>query len=113
PRSRRGRFRFSRPASRTACASRNSTCPFTLRSSSAAHCSRLSHSSGLIRSRKAFRSATRRLFVQRPGVQDGRRGVLAAEHDEKIRHHGGLSLLVQLHDVVLPWVMAYLSPGLG
>jgi hypothetical protein len=34
----------------------NSICPFTLRSSSAAHCSSASQTSGLIRRRKAFRS---------------------------------------------------------
>ena len=56
-----------------------------------------------MRRRKGFRSATgiRTLLVNRPGVEDRLRRLLAAQHDEEVADHGGLPFLVQVHDALV------------
>jgi hypothetical protein len=40
-------------------------------------------------------------LVQRSRVDDRLCGAIRTEHDQQVRHHGGLALIVQLDDVVL------------
>src|SRR5688572_29478398 len=41
------------------------------------------------------------LLMNGAGVDDRLRGLLTAEHNEEVAHHGSLALLVQLHDALV------------
>src|SRR5215469_18912531 len=96
----------SRPASARARRRRNSIWALVLRSSSAAHRARASWTAGSRRSRRLLRSLTAvpvpALLVEGAGVDDLLGRLLAAQHHQQVRHHRGLTLLVQVdHALVL------------
>src|ERR1700689_1269519 len=68
-----------------------------LRRSSAAQCARASWTAGSILSKICLRSLTNDL-VERPGVHDGGRGLIAAENHEQVAHHSCFALFVEFHD---------------
>src|SRR5258708_10327716 len=85
----------------TACLSRYSIWPFTLRNSSCAQASRSAQSAGSIRNRNDFRSAIVTLVVQRPRIDHRTHLSFAAEHDHQIADHVRLALVAKLDDLLL------------
>src|SRR5690348_7415694 len=92
----------SRPASARARRRRNSIWALVLRSSSAAQRVRASWTAGSSRSRMLLRSLTGLLglLVEGAGVDHLLGGLLAAQHDQQVGHHGGFAFFVELDDVL-------------
>src|SRR5687768_16998242 len=89
---------FNRPDCWAARRKRNSICALRLRRASFAQRWMASSTSGSMRRRNGFRSATTDLLVNRAGVDHRLRVAIAAQHHQQVADHCRLPLFVELDD---------------